>query len=530
VLSQVRSFWEGLDPRRRLIAGLAVLAIAASIFGVTRVATTPSMTLLYSGLDAPAAGEVVAALEARGVAYEVRDTAIFVDGARRDEIRLALATEGLPAAGPAGYELLDTLSGFGTTSQMFDAAYWRAKEGELARTIAAAPDVRSARVHLANPVSQPFSRRATASASVTVTMARGALGPGQAQAIRYLVSSAVAGLPLEQVAVIDSAAGVVLAGAEQGPFPAGTPNPADRAEALRANVQRLLEARVGPGRAIVEVNVEAAMDSETITERVIDPASRVAISSDVEESTETSQGGTPAVTVASNLPDGDVAGGGDGSSRNASQTRERQNFEVSETRRERVILPGQVRRISVAVMVDGVTSTAADGEVQWAPRPAEELETLRTLVQSAVGFDADRGDTVTIESLQFTAAPEQGTLAEAGGGWLAANGASLVQMGVLGAIVLALVFFVLRPMLAGRAGGLAEIAAPGVLPPETLRALGGPEAIAGPGQGEILDVPPSTVTKIERLREVIASRSEDSAAVLRAWIESPDPRKEPAQS
>ena len=212
---------------------------------------------------------------------------------------MALAAEGLPAGGPAGYEILDGLSGFGTTSQMFDAAYWRAKEGELARTITGSPNVRAARVHLANPVNQPFARTPAGSASVTVTMARGALDPGQAQAIRYLVSSAVAGVAPEAVAVIDSARGVVLAGAEDGSLNPGAPNPRDRAETLRANIQRLLEARVGPGRAIVEVNVDADMDSQTITERVIDPESRVAISSETEESSENSQGGAAGVTVAS---------------------------------------------------------------------------------------------------------------------------------------------------------------------------------------------------------------------------------------
>lgn len=520
----MKTVWEGLDARRRVIAGLGALAILASIFGVARVATAPQMTLLYSGLDAAAAGEVVAALEARGVLHEVRDQAIYVDGAQRDELRMALATEGLPASGPAGYELLDGLSGFGTTSQMFDAAYWRAKEGELARTIAGGRDVRAARVHLANPAGRPFARAASASASVTVTMARGALDPARAQAIRYLVSSAVAGLAPEAVAIIDSEAGVVLAGDTTGGLPAGTPDPADRAEALRANVQRLLEARVGPGRAIVEVNVEAAMDSETVSERVLDPASRVAISSDVEETEESSQGAAPGVTVASNLPDGDVEGGSGENSRTATVSRERQNFEVSETRRERVVPPGQVRRISVAVMVDGVTAPGADGQPQWAPRPAEEIETLRALVESAVGFDAARGDTVTIESLQFTAPPDQGSLAE-GSDWLADNGARLAQAGVLALVVLALIFFVLRPMLSRRpAEPLVELAGPLALTLPDRR--GAPEADEPAGEGAVLDLPTIPPTKIERLREVISSRSEESAAVLRAWIETPDPPKE----
>jgi flagellar M-ring protein FliF len=274
-VKQLKTFWDGLDPRRRLIAALSVLAVLAAIFGLARAATQPSMALLYSGLDAVAAGEVVAALEAEGTPFEVRDGTILVEAGARDRIRMQLAGQGLPAGGPAGYEILDGLTGFGTTSQMFDAAYWRAKEGELARTITGSPNVRSARVHLANPVSQPFSRSPAGSASVTVTMARGELDRGQAEAIRYLVSSAVAGITPEAVAVIDAARGVVLAG-EEDPLK-GAAGSTDREATLKANIERLLEARVGPGRAIVEVNVDAAMESETVTERTIDPESRVAI-------------------------------------------------------------------------------------------------------------------------------------------------------------------------------------------------------------------------------------------------------------
>lgn len=231
------------------------------------------------------------------------------------------------------------------------------------------------------------------------------------------------------------------------------------------------------------------------------------------------------MTVASNLPDGDVAGSGGENTRNATVSRERQNFEVSETRRERVVPPGQVRRISVAVMVDGVTVPGADGQPQWTARPAEEIETLRALVQSVVGFDAARGDTVTIESLQFTAPPDQGSLAEdASGDWLTENGARLAQIGVLGLIVLALIFFVLRPMLSRRpTPALADLTGP--------LALGFPDRREGAAEAEgpVLDLPAVSPTKIEHLREVIASRNEESAAVLRGWIEAPETPRETAK-
>ena len=521
-MKQIQALWEGLDPRRRIIAILSLVAIAAAIFGISRVATEPDMALLYSGLDPAAAGEVVSALEADGVPFEIRDTAIMVRKADRDRIRMELAAKDLPAGGPKGYEILDGLSGFGTTSQMFDAAYWRAKEGELARTITGSPNVRAARVHLSTPVTQPFSRSTAGSASVTVTMARGALDASQAKAIRYLVSSAVAGIAPDSVAVLDSATGVVLAGADDDGPTAGT-KPNDRAELLRSNIQRLLEARVGPGRAIVEVNVDADMDSQTITERILDPNGRVAVSAETEDNKSNSTGSNPAVTVASNLPDKSQSNSGNSSS-SSSQTRERQNFDVSETRRERVVQPGQVRRISVAVMVDGITTTASNGNPTWAPRPQTEMETLRLLVQSAIGFDASRGDTVTIESLQFTLPPEQGTLVQGGPGFLQMQGAQLAQIGVLGLIVLALILFVVRPMLSRKLEpALVALTGPVDITPDAtaMRQLAGKD---------VLDLPPQSASKIDRLREVIASRSEDSAAVLRAWIESPEPQKEPAQS
>ncbi len=353
-------------------------------------------------------------------------------------------------------------------------------------------------------------------------MARGELSRGQAEAIRYLVSSAVAGVSPDAVAVMDAARGVVLAGKDDLRSGNG-PSPDQRAETLRANIQRLLEARVGAGRAIVEVNVDADMDSQTISERTVDPQSRVAISADTEASSENATGTNPSVTVASNLPDGDVGANQGDNSRTATTSRERQNFEISETRKERVVLPGQVRRISVAVMVDGIATKAADGSETWAPRPEPEMEMLRQLVQSAMGYDAGRGDVVTLSSLQFTPPAEQGAVAERGPAFLDLYGGRLIQLGVLAGIVLALIFFVLRPMASQRP--IVEIAA--LAGPEGLARLAPPQIASG---GDILDLPAQTVTKIERLRDVISSRTEDSAAVLRAWIESPEAVREQAGS
>ncbi|MEY4306055.1 MAG: flagellar M-ring protein FliF, partial [Pseudomonadota bacterium] len=139
--------WQGLDGKKRAIVAGATMAVFLAVLAIAQFAGKPGMSLLYAGLQGAAAGDVVAALEQEGVTFEVRGDSIYVDSTRRDSLRMVLAGQGLPANSGTGYELLDGLSGFGTTSQMFDAAYWRAKEGEIARTILANPLIRAARVH-----------------------------------------------------------------------------------------------------------------------------------------------------------------------------------------------------------------------------------------------------------------------------------------------------------------------------------------------------------------------------------------------
>ena len=523
-MNQLFATWTAMEARQKVVAILATIAMVLALIGLVRVVNAPTMTLLYAGLDPATSGDIVTALEGRGVAYEARGDAIFVDGAQRDAVRMSLAAEGLPANGVAGYELLDNLSGFGTTSQMFDAAYWRAKEGELARTILASPQVRAARVHIANPVNRPFDRSTKPTASVNVTLASGDLSESQAQAIRYLVASAVAGLAPDQVSVIDSAKGIVLSAGKE-PEKSVFEDAASRADAMRANIERLLAARVGQGKAVVEVNIDAETDTETITERVLDPEGRVAISSDTEERTSNSEGAANGgVTVASNLPDGDVDGGGGSSKSNNAETRERVNFDVSEVRRERIKHPGEIRRVSVAVLVDGVSTVAPDGTVTWAPRSEDELNALRELVKSAIGFDEVRGDVVTIETMEFQAPVEAGTLAEASIlDFFAVNAMSLIQMLFLGIVALILGLFVLRPIFAKPE--------PEPQPVTAIDEDGNPIADIEVNENGEIEINPEVMAdgvavspSVERLRQVINERASESADVLEDWLSTPEPK------
>lgn len=529
--------WQGLDLRRRVMVLAALAALFLVLLMMSRMALQPRMSLLYAGLEPTAASDVITALDQRGIAYEVRGDAIYAAASARDQLRIALAGEGLPANGAAGYELLDGLSGFGTTSQMFDAAYWRAKEGELARTISASPQVRSARVHIANPASQPFRRDAAPTASVFVTPAGASLSSQQAQALKYLVASAVSRLLPEDVSVIDSASGTVIDGRQPSDFGAAE---AERAVRLQHSVERLLEARVGPGRALVEVQIEPQLDRETILERRLDPEGRVPISTEVQESSSSSQGSSGGdVTVASDLPDGDAgAGAGEQSSQNT-ETRERTNFEVSETSREVLREPGGIKRLTVAVLVDGSIEIQPDGSETWVPRSEEELTDMRELVAAAVGYDEARGDEITIKSLAFEPSTEapSGTAAIEG---LPIDPMQLAQLGVLAIVALALGFGVVRPVLSNASGKTAALSAPdGIQPIETPSlpsdalsgeiaelAFNGPQMNTvgdfdmdfGDGPSDLPALPGAAPDPVSRLKGLIEERQEETMEVLRGWM------------
>ena len=539
-MQQLAHLWTQLDSRRKVIVLGATAIVFLGVLGLARIATQPNYALLYSGLSPKASGQVLAALDAQGVAHDVRNSAIYVDATQRDTLRLTLAAEGLPAGDVNGYELLDTLSGFGTTSQMFDAAYMRAKEGELARTIMANPQITAARVHIAAAGNSPFKRAETQTASVSLRGAGGGISDDTAEAIRFLVSSAVSGLQPGNVSVIDADRGTVISQNDTAsPQQLGL----DRADILKRNVERIVEARTGTGNAVVEVNVETLTDDEVITERLFDPEGRVVVSTQTNETSRNSQNSEAGdVTVASNLPEGDGGGAGQSNSENT-ETQETINYELSETTRELRKLPGSIRRISVAVLVDGIEAPGEDGQPVWQSRPQEELVMLEDLVKSAVGFDEARGDSVTIRSMELPAL-DVTELDLAAPGWAASQNLDvmkLVQLAVTGMVVLVLGLFVIRPIVVG---ALARAEAPPILPDASRigAADGGQNGDLGGGlNGDVsspaaLPAPQGTaasgVTRmtplaedadpVQRLKQLIDERQDDTVEILRGWIETPE--------
>lgn len=532
-MQQVRTLGPGLDlggvggSLARLgpakLGGLVAVALAAlvAVVMVARSANAPG-SLLYAGLEAADAGRIATRLEELKIPVEARaDGSIYVPADQVARLRMQLAAEGLPRQGGAGYELLDQASPMQMTSFMQRVQRLRALEGELARTIVTLHGVRSARVHIVLPERESFSRDAPApTASVTVTTAAGQrLGSAPAQAIRLLVAGAVPRLRQEDVSVMDSN-GVVLAADGGMAAAAGRLGEIRVAQeqALQKAVLDLLEPIVGRGkvRAVAAVEVEGA---RTVARaETFDPLGQVERGRQLQteqENTEDGRGQQP-VTVGQNLPNQQA---GQNSSRSVSAVQRNNqtvNFEISSKVEETVREPGALRRLSVAVVVDGV----ADAEGKPQPRPKEELDRLAALVRSAVGFNAQRGDMLTVDTLTFLPDEGIGTLAEANAGGVAGLGTT--QLALLGGgAVLALGAggVLLRRRRQQQAAIAAQLAANAAAAAQAAAAAESmDDAIATVG----LDLQ-IRLSSLTALQEIIDHRPEEALAVVRGWIEEGTP-------
>ena len=489
---------KALPLSRQLMLAAAVLGVVLAMTFMVQGAMKQPMALLYSGLEPAHTGEIIDELEKRGTNYELRGDAIFVPQGDRDPVRFALARDGLPKQSVQGYELLDNVNGFSVTSEMYNAAYWRAKEGELTRTILAVPGVQSARVHIGASLRSGFTRSEPAqTASVTLSTVRDLTG-SQAQGIQYLVALAVSGLNPDEVAVIDLKKGILA-----GPGIATAEQPGVQAETqeglLEQKIMRLLEARVGSGNARVSVSVDVSHERQRTSAVTFDPDSRVVRTRTTGDVAETSGGSSGALTVSSNLPQG----AGPGGSQNTSSTKnssESVSYEINETRTETERLPGEVERVSVAVLVNdqvlGIDPEAADA----AQTREDMVADFRQLVVSAVGLDLGRGDDLTVEFMPFQEAPAEELIAAPGvmDQLMERYFWSGVQILVLGIVVIVLALGVVRPLLKQGPARAMEAEDPSLEDGELAGAL--------------------TADPFVSLKDYATERQDDAAAILQEWL------------
>lgn len=519
---------EKLAGIKRVIAGLGyakigAMAVAAMsvlmLVGWMATRSTAATGLLYSGLDPAEAGRIAQRLDELKIPYAAKGdgTMILAPPGEVARTRMMLAANGLPHQGGAGYELLDSQSPMNMTSFMQRVQRLRALEGELARTIATLNGVRSARVHVVLPERDTFSRdtpKPTASVAVTMTGAM-RLTPAQAAAIRVLIAGAVSGLQQDDISVVDPS-GIVLAadgsealiGSHIAELKASTEQTMQRA------VVGLLEPLVGQGKVRVVASVDLDSSHEVSRDEKYDPLSQVERSKQTQQDRESSEDSKPRspVSVGQNLPNQQTTQTDPGSKSVSTSSHDGQtiNYEIGSTKTERVREPGDIKRLTVAVVVDGMV----DAKGVYQPRSKEELDRITGLVRSAVGYDAKRGDQVVVDTMHFVPNEQLGI----GSDEVAKTAALPLVWIVSGGVAVLLLASAGMFMLGRRKRERLRLAN-----------AAGEALLAGPAQGaaaaalaESLGLP-APLAPLATLFELVDSRPEEALAVIRAWIAENEP-------
>lgn len=556
--------------RLLILAGTGV-GIVLAVAALAMVLSRPHMVTLFSGLEPAEAGRIVKALEEMAVPVDLAHdgTSLLVPQPDAARVRMRLAEKGLPSAGGVGYELFDTDKPLGITSFMQRMNRLRAMEGELGRTVETLQGVAAARVHIVLPDREEFSRAAPQPTASVVVRMRGQapLERRQALSIRHLVAAAVPNLKASAVTVMDASGEVLLTEEDGGGLVAARSDGLRAATEMRVAraIEQMLLARLGQGNVRVQVSADLETKREVVRSQTFDPNSQVVRSTQTvgERERSSDSNGQPPVTAEQNLPQTRVTAQPPDARSNSETNRQEEtiNYEISSVSRETVLEPGDIRRLSVAVLVNGTWTTGADGVRQYQPRSPEELTRIAGLVRSAMGFNQTRGDQLTVENLEFAEiAPDLAPrdpiadIVET----LSRNVMTLIQWIILLVISALVILLGLRPLIrrvfpapepaalaqaAGAAAALPGTAAiPQLAPPAASAgsaagaAAGGADAFEAAGDGETpMQLPGIEETmdqlielrtvegrvrasSIRRLGEIVDQYPDEAIDILRSWL------------
>jgi flagellar M-ring protein FliF len=514
--------------------------------------TSPNYALLYADLDLKDSGQIAQKLDALGIPYEIKagGSGILVPNDQVAKLRMTMAEAGLPRGGSVGYELFDKSEGLGTSSFVQNINQVRALEGELARTISSIASVQSARVHLVLPRREAFQRDRQEPSAAIVLKLRGAerLSKGQVAAIRHLVAAAVPGLKPTEISVVDGEGNLLARGGDENGLAGAIADEARIAyeNRLARTVEEMIERTVGPGKVRAEVHADMDFDRVTTSSETYDPDGQVVRSTQtVTEQNDQNDGTDQAVTVANNLPDAQKPGAGAAGRSTSARNEVTVNYEISKKVTSHVREGGVVRRLSVAVLVDGIWALGKDGARQWQPRSAEDMKRIEALVRSAIGFDEKRGDRVEVVNLRFAGGEEIGTPSDAGLMLLGLEKNDLVRLAeglVLLLVGLLVILLVVRPFLNRLAENAPTLAPAGVplLPdgtPAVAGALPAPPGTAlapsagGGADGESEEDSFIDISKVEgrvkkssvkKIGEIVDKHPDEAIAILRQWMYQQD--------
>ena len=389
------------------VAALSLVALAlASLLVMSLWLKAPDYQLLYANLSQEDAGAIVEKLKNQKIPYEVSNggRTIRVASDMIHETRLQLAGEGLPEGSDVGLEMFEDTP-LGMTDFIQKINFQRALQGELTRTIKTLDAVAQVRVHLVIPKDNLFRKqKPKGKASITLKLKSGkSLSEGQIQGIVHLVSASVGSIEASNVVIVDVNGNLLSGGKEpsEGAM-MSTSNFKHKLRVqkeLQAKIIKMLEDALGSGKVIAKISTDLDFEQVERTEEIFDPDSQVVRSENqISESSVGSipPGGIPGVQAL--VPSGEDSGSGAGQAAQRNKSNAVFNYEINKEVR-RISKPvGEITKLSVAVMIDG---TRAGDPAEYQPRTPEEMAKYLQMVQSAVGFDAERGDVVQVENIQF---------------------------------------------------------------------------------------------------------------------------------
>jgi flagellar M-ring protein FliF len=507
-----------LPAARKMTLAVVAVVVAFSMGVFVYVTNQEDYRVLFSNLSGSDAATILTKLKEKKISHQISPSGdvISVPAARVSELRLELAAEGIPQGGGVGFEIFDNKS-FGTTDFEKQLNYRRALQGELARTISSLEEIQQCRVHIVLPRDSLFvEHQKKTTASVTLRLKAGKkLKPPQIEGIGHLVASSVEGLNVADVMVVDSHGNILSqVGAGDSRFGQMSVSQAEYKKTIEKDIagkiQSMLENVVGPGKAAVRVAAELDFRITEKTEERFDPESPVIRSTQKQIDKAT---GPPMLTAGKAAATTEKAG------LEKEKSEEIINYEINKVVSKTVMPVGELKKLSIAVLVDGIYEKDNTGAMVYQERPRKDIEALEDLVRKSAGLDAQRGDQVVVSTLPFSRPDlEQGMTVLPLQDRVAPFFPIIRYVVLLIAFVL-VILFVIKPLIQSLAM-LSRQAETREITRQPIRGPGGISVeLSGPSTPLALgELEEKALTEVEMTRQLAAINAKKFAELLRNWL------------